>query len=132
MKIPTSAAASFCGLIVVVNSAFAQTWTQTGAPSMSWGTIAMSADGRETDASTNGHIYMLKTIAAPQVNITPINDSFKLSWLVPSRNFVLQQSTDLSAWTDVTNSPVLNFTNLNDEVTVPPASGCGFYRLVTQ
>ena len=61
------------GLLTVVNLAFAQTWTPTGAPSQAWtfvagratwASIASSADGIKLvavatfDASGNhGHIY---------------------------------------------------------------------------
>jgi len=50
---------------------------------------------------------------------------------VPSANFVLQQNTDLSMtnWTDVTNAPVLNLTNLQNQVTQPVPDGNSFYRL---
>jgi hypothetical protein len=43
----------------------------------------------------------------------------------------MQQSSDLGSWTDVTNPPVLNLTNLQNEVTLPMHAGCGFYRLKT-
>jgi len=44
----------------------------------------------------------------------------------------LQQSADLSNWTDLTNSPVLNLTNLQEEVVLSPINGSGFFRLKTQ
>ena len=50
---------------------------------------------------------------------------------MPSTNFVLQQSADLLSWTDVTNPPVLNLTNLQNQVTLPPSGSSGFYRLKT-
>jgi hypothetical protein len=43
----------------------------------------------------------------------------------------MQQSSDLGSWTDVTNPPVLNLTNLQNEVTLPMHAGSGFYRLKT-
>ncbi len=55
------------------------------------------------------------------MNITPTNGSLKFSWPVPSTNFVMQQSSDLQSWSDMTNQPVLNLTNLQDEVTLPAA-----------
>lgn len=39
------ALAAWGSLLPAVNPAFAQTWTQTSAPSNSWHAIAMSADG---------------------------------------------------------------------------------------
>jgi hypothetical protein len=50
---------------------------------------------------------------------------------VPSTNFVLQQSADLISWADLTNAPALNLTNLQNQVTLPPSNGSGFYRLKT-
>jgi hypothetical protein len=46
-------------------------------------------------------------------------------------NFVLQQSADLSSWSVVTNQPVLNLTNLQNEVILPPPDSNVFYRLKT-
>jgi hypothetical protein len=65
------------------------------------------------------------------MNITPANGSFKLSWLIPSTNFVMQQSSDLSSWSDVTNAPVLNLTNLQNEIILPPTNSSSFFRLKT-
>jgi len=65
----------------------------------------------------------------PRLNIAPTNSNLKLSWIVPSTNFVLQQSLDLSSWTNVTDAPALNLTNLQDEVIQSPTNGSGFYRL---
>lgn len=67
------------------------------------------------------------------MNITPTNGNLMLSWTVPSTNFVLQQDLDLTTtnWTDVTNTPTLNLTNLQDEVILSPIGSSGFYRLKT-
>ena len=48
---------------------------------------------------------------------------------MPSTNFVMQQSSDLLNWADMTNQPVLNLTNLQDEVILPPPGSDVFYRL---
>ena len=65
------------------------------------------------------------------MNILPMSSSVVLSWLIPSTNLVLQQSSDLVSWADVTNPPVLNLTNLQNQVTLPLSGGSGFYRLKT-
>jgi hypothetical protein len=67
------------------------------------------------------------------LNLAPSRSNLAFSWLGPSTNFVMQQSSDLgsASWTDVTNTPVLNLTNLQDEVTLPMPAGSGFYRLKT-
>jgi hypothetical protein len=53
---------------------------------------------------------------------------------VPSTGFVLQQNSDLNStnWSNVLTSPMLNFTNLNYQVTIPLPLDCGFYRLKQQ
>jgi hypothetical protein len=67
--------ATACG-IFVANSAFAQTWTQTGAPSNYWASIASSADGSRLVAgafergiftSTNSGLTWMQT-SAPNEN----------------------------------------------------------------
>jgi hypothetical protein len=63
------------------------------------------------------------------LNIALANNDLTLSWLVPSTNFLLEQSSDLSNWMGLSNAPALNLTNLHDEVVVPITAGHGFYRL---
>jgi hypothetical protein len=115
-------------------------WVSNSAPNESWYSVASSADGNKLMAAALGDqsfnpvpIYTLQTTPSPQLNLTPTNGNLKLSWIVPSTNFVMQQSSDLgsASWTDVTNTPVLNLTNLQDEVTLPMPAGSGFYRLKT-
>ena len=51
---------------------------------------------------------------------------------MPSANIVLQQNFDLATtnWTTISNTPVLNLTNLENQVTIPmPDSGMAYYRL---
>ena len=67
-----------------------------------------------------------------QLNIALTSSNALLaSWPFMSTSYVLQQNFDLTTtnWTDVTNSPVLNLTNLQNQVTVSPTNNAGFYRL---
>ncbi|HZI33025.1 MAG TPA: hypothetical protein VFF11_11840, partial [Candidatus Binatia bacterium] len=108
------------------------TWNSNSAPRVSWGDIASSADGHKLAAIVkNGGIWTAQTTPAPTLNIKPAGDSFDVSWLVPSTNFVMQQSSDLLAWEDVTNMPVLNLTNLENEILVPSTNSSALYRLKT-
>jgi hypothetical protein len=68
------------------------------------------------------------------LTITAAGDNVVLSWIVPSRPFVLQQSPDLltSDPADVTTPPVLNYFNLHHEVTLPTPTGPMFYRLESE
>jgi hypothetical protein len=103
-------------------------------PGLLWQSVASSADGNKLVAAVrNGGIYTWQSAPTPQLNLTFSNNHFALSWLVPSTNFLLQQNSDLSttSWTDVTNPPVLNLTNLQNEVTLPSPGSNVFYRLKT-
>jgi hypothetical protein len=94
--------------------------------------VASSADGSKLIAVDYGSgIWISQTTPAPQLNIAPSNTNLDFSWTVPSTNFVLQQSSDLGSWTDVTNPPVLNLTNLQNEVILSPTGSSVFYRLKT-
>ena len=43
----------------------------------------------------------------------------------------MQESPDLQNWADMTNQPVLNLANLQNEVILSPTGGDAFYRLKT-
>jgi hypothetical protein len=106
------------------------TWVSNSAPVRDWFCVASSADGCKLVATTDG-IWISQTTPAPQMNITPTNGNLTLSWIVPSTNFIMQQSPDLSSWTDMTNPPALNLTSLQNEVTLPLTGSNAFYRLKT-
>jgi hypothetical protein len=101
--------------------------------------VASSADGNKLIAGTGGSsgfphggIYLYQTVPTTQLKLTPSSPTnFTLAWTVPSTNFVLQQSTDLVSWSVVTNPPVLNLTNLQNQVTLATSNASGFYRLKT-
>ena len=93
-------------------------------------TVILPGGRMITEGSTTS-IYTSFTTPSPQLNITPSNSSFALSWVVPSTNLVMQQSSNLASWSDLTNTPVLNLTNLQDQITVSPSNSSGFYRLAT-
>lgn len=107
-------------------------WFATSTPSENWRAAASSADGCKLVAVANGGgIYTWQTSPTPKLNITPSASSLLISWIVPSMPFVLQQNSDLTTpnWTDVITTPILNFTNLHHEVSVPLSSTNRFYRL---
>jgi hypothetical protein len=116
------------------------TWISNNVPSESWHSVASSADGNQlvvagmADQSFNpGHVYISQTTSSPCLNLTPSSSNLAVAWIIPSTNFVLQQNSDLTTtnWTDVTNPPVLNLTNLQNEVTFPLTGSNAFYRLKT-
>ena len=81
-----------------------------------------------------GLIFTSYSTPTPQLNLTSSNNNLAFSWIVPSTNFVLQQNLDLTTtnWVTLTNVPTLNFTNLQDEVTLSPTNSSSFFRLIAQ
>ena len=125
---------------IYTSTDFGVTWISNSLPVGGWSplgtSVASSADGGRLSAVVNprpfgGGIWMLQTTPVPSISARPTNGSLALSWLVASTNFVLQQSTDLSSWSDLTNTPVLNLANLHDEVALPFVGTSSFYRLKT-
>ncbi len=110
------------------------TWISNNAPRLSWGAVASSADGNTLIAAAfPGGIYTWHTTPSPSLNINlaPAHSNLALSWRIPSTSFVLQQSSDLANWSDATNAPLLDLTNLQNQVVIPLSGSNGFYRLVT-
>jgi len=107
-------------------------WIAANAPSTNWQAVAASADGNRLFAAVgDGGVWTLQTTPSPQLNIVSSPSSLTLAWTVPSTDFVLQQSADLVSWATMTNTPVLNFANLQNQVTLSPTNSSGFYRLKT-
>jgi hypothetical protein len=112
------------------------TWVSNNVPSWSWTCAAMSADGNEIIATTSGSflggggIYVSQTTPAPLLKLLASDNGTIISWIIPSLDFTLQQSSDLMNWSDVTNLPVLNLTNLQNQVTLPSLDGNSFFRLM--
>jgi len=118
------------GIYTSTNSG--STWTSNKVAGVSWYSVASSADGNILIAAEqHGGIWTCRTTPSPQLSVAPSSVSLTLAWTVPSTNFVMQQSSDLQNWADITNQPVLNLTNLQDEVILPPPGSNVFYRLKT-
>jgi hypothetical protein len=97
-----------------------------------WRYVALSADGNKlVAASPGGGIYTLQTTPTPILSLTPFGTNAVIFWTIPSMDFTLQQNSDLTTtnWTDVTTPPVLNLTNLQNQVIVSPTNGNTFFRL---
>lgn len=112
------------------------TWIQSDAPPASWTSVASSADGSKLVAAADydGSIYTAQSVPAPSLSLKLSGGSLVISWTVPSINFILQQSSDLmfTNATQVPFAPILNYTDIRYEVTVPMHAGSMFYRLVSQ
>jgi DNA-binding beta-propeller fold protein YncE len=123
------------GVFISTNSG--ATWTnvvQSVRPSLTWNAVALSADGAKLVATvgypSTGPIYVSQTTPSPILNLSASDNAAAISWIIPSLDFTLQQSPDLSSWTDVTNQPALNLTNLQNQVVLPPPDGNSFFRLM--
>jgi hypothetical protein len=107
-----------------------------------WTGLALSADGsRLTGVFMDGCCVSYHPgLVAQQVALAPVIDigvaarQLVVSWVVPSVHFELQQSSDIGAasWTNVAAAPVLNYSTLREEVTVPSSGQQMFYRLVSR
>ena len=112
------------------------TWISNNVPNNSWFAVASSADGGQLVSAPNSassSIYISQSIQAPQLNLAASASSLTVAWTMPSTNFVLQQNYNLSTtnWSAVANAPVLNLTNLQNQVTLPLSARNNFFRLST-
>ena len=80
---------------------------------------------------TSGGIYLSHTTPAPELSLE-VSENALLSWIIPSLDFSLERSTDLLNWTNVTDNPVLNLTNLQNQVALPTTSENTKFRLLHQ
>jgi len=119
---------------IYVSTNSGDSWAATFSAEGSWSSLASSADGGELLAGVMlGGIYMAQSISIPVLSIERSSSSFKVSWIVPSTDFMLQQSLNVTTpnWTNVTVPRTLDNTNVRYEVSLPPASRATFYRLIS-
>jgi hypothetical protein len=110
-------------------------WNRNSTPVLHWQAVGGSADGSVIyAAASNGGIWAGRSTPAAVLRIAGGQNRFTLSWVVPSANFLLQQTASLSpaVWTSVTNAPVLNLSNVTYELTLTPSPDNKFYRLNAQ
>jgi photosystem II stability/assembly factor-like uncharacterized protein len=108
------------------------TWTLNELLVSNWLSAASSADGCKLFAGlSGGGIYASQTMPSPELQIASLSRQPVLFWTLPSKHFVLQESADLISWTDETNPPVLNPTNLQYQVMLNLPNCRGFFRLKT-
>lgn len=112
---------------------FGSTWVSNSIPSGPWTGTAMSADGNLLLATVGGSaslggVYFSHEMPTPTLNLS-LSSSALLSWIIPSLSFNLQQSSNLQSWIPTTNVPVLNVTNLQNQVALPTTIENRFFRL---
>ncbi len=102
-------------------------------PVVDWSDFATSADGNKWVAVADiGGIWLSQKPPSPQLQLSVNGTNLLCSWLVPSTHFILEQSYDLTNWTPLTNSPALNFSNLQNQISLPISGSGSFSRLVSQ
>ncbi len=125
---------------VYVSTDSGGTWTTNNSPLLGWNGVATSADGGDIfaaastadtgsglEGTTNGLIYIARSVQPPRLNVAPNDRQLTLSWTVPTWRFTLQRSTDFYNWVNVTNKPVAN--NLQEQVILSETNNMGYYRL---
>jgi photosystem II stability/assembly factor-like uncharacterized protein len=119
---------------VCISTNFGISWVTNIFLNQTCSSAALSADGDElvVGASGGGGLWVASSILSPRLILAQTNGSLALSWLIPSTNFVVQQSPDLISWSSITDQPALNLTNLNYEMNFAPSNAGGFFRLVSQ
>ena len=109
--------AFWCG----ANSAFAQTWTQTSAPTNSWRCVASSADGSKLVAAVNfGGIYIstnsgvtwetTSAMYAPWVSTASSADGTKLA-AAPAYGFIYLSTNSGATWKQ-SGAPLRNWVSI--------------------
>ena len=115
------------------------TWSNFDTFTASDATIISSADGATLFGmkgsfflTSSGFIYRSTLQPLPQLRLEPWDTGLRLSWLVPSKPYVLQFKTNslFANWNELDALPVLNSTNLHYEVLVPRTAESAFFRLI--
>lgn len=128
--------AVFSGSKIYSSSDYGNTWASNSWPNNCFfQNICSSADGNRLFAVGTGlNVWTCQLNPSANLNIRrSTRTNVMVSWLVPSTNFVLQQTGDLTSnqWSNVTNPPILNLTNLQNQVALPSPASQVFYRLTT-
>jgi hypothetical protein len=65
------------------------------------------------------------------LNIASTDGDLAISWIVPSLDLVLEESSDPTAgnWSVQANPPLLDLATLRHQVTLSPSAGNRFFRL---
>jgi hypothetical protein len=119
---------------IYVSTNFGAAWVSNNLSSASLVSVTSSADGgRLFAAALSAQIFSAQSVVTPRLNLTPAISNLALSWIIPSTNFVIQRISSLTAtnWAAVTDVPMLNFTNLQNQVFLAPTNIGGFFRLAT-
>jgi hypothetical protein len=130
---------AYFGGPIMVSTDVGLSWKTTDAPVTNWHSLACSADGNRFVAVSGGWpngggIHTARTLAQPVLSIASSGAEILISWIIPSSDFALQQSSDLlsGSWSDVPIAPVPNWSKLRNEVTMRAPAGLAFFRLASR
>jgi hypothetical protein len=116
-------------------------WSSNNVTPQAWVSVASSADGNVRIGATpvssrtspigTGSIWISRITSPPRLNIDLVDTNVLVSWIIPSSDFKLQQTSDLGTeqWDDVSTVPTLNLSTLRNEVLLPLTSTNAFFRL---
>jgi hypothetical protein len=127
-----SLTASFLQRLSLISTNSGVSWSEMSVPSTNGCSLTASADGAKLTAfDFSGRIFISQSVPSPALTVARSESLICLSWLIPSMDFKLQQSPNSAGtdWADVTNQPILNYTNLNYQLTLTPSSQAMFFRL---
>jgi len=120
--------------LIFTSTNWGTAWRSNNMPTNYWSSVASSADGTKLAATVNVcGIYTSYTVPKPSLCLAASNNNLAFSWIMASTNFVLQKISNLSKanWVTMTNTPVLNLTNLQNQIILPSPGSNVFYRLKT-
>ncbi len=127
--------ARYGGHMIYTSKDSGLTWSSNAWTSTDCHSVACSADGGKLFAAgyRNG-IYAMQSLSQPALSLTTSGGGLQLSWLIPSTQFFLEQTSDLTAtqWLSVGAAPALDYNQLHNRVILPLPSRPTFYRLRSQ
>lgn len=97
-------------------------------------TVAMSADGSSIYAGPRGgNVYIRQSTPRPLLKIVPSGTNLNFSWPFPSKNFVLQQTSNpiTNLWQNVPVTPMPNLTTFQNLASIPAPTPSLFFRLAS-
>jgi hypothetical protein len=106
-------------------------WTNSYAPSKTWKSMALSADGSRLVAVASGTdgVYVWQP---PSLSLTNSGGNLVFSWPTNGTAFNLQTNVNLTTTNWVTVADLPTVTNSQNQIIVSPTNNSVFFRLISQ
>jgi hypothetical protein len=124
------------GGVLAISADWGESWQQFPRAPISFPfplCFAISADGNRLVAADDSGIYTWHPVLfkPPQLKIDNFGGAPRLSWIVPSSDFLLEETPNLSVptWVAVSNAPSLDLTTLRNELSISPSLRGSFFRV---